>query len=184
MRLSPDVFQLRNVVPPACYRSTKSPVFVHIRPDRIPSLPSSSLGALHPHSLSVGAQLSRAALCCTVHRNTELQADHKLLHQKIKKHLTDFQQSRSGGGGEGGWRKGREEEEKESKTSTGPCSFPVSADLRDEERQEEKTATEEERKERLDNDKALLIKAEGSTRGGGGMKTTAGEKAAKQVLGC
>lgn len=53
------------------------------------------------------------------------------------------------------------------------------ADLRGKERQEEKTATETERKERLDNEKALLIKAKGSARGGGGMKTTAGEKEAK-----
>lgn len=50
------------------------------------------------------------------------------------------------------------------------------ADLRGGERQEEKTATEEQRKERLDNEKAWLIKAEGSTRGDGGMKTTAGEQ--------
>lgn len=80
---------------------------------------------------------------------------------------------------EGGGKTSREEEEKEPKTSTGPCSFPAPADLRDEERKEEKTATEEERKERLDNENELLIKAEGSARGKGGMKkTTAGEKEA------
>lgn len=37
VRLSPDFFQFRNVVP-ACYRSTKSLVFVHIRQDQILSL--------------------------------------------------------------------------------------------------------------------------------------------------
>lgn len=34
VRLSPDFFEFRNVVP-ACYRSTKSLLFVHIRQDQI-----------------------------------------------------------------------------------------------------------------------------------------------------
>ncbi len=41
VRLSPDFFQFRNVVP-ACYRSTKSLVFVHIRQEQILSLLSES----------------------------------------------------------------------------------------------------------------------------------------------
>lgn len=53
VRLSPDFFQFRNVVP-ACYRSTKSLVFDHIRQDQILSLLRqstfvSALLLLYPH---------------------------------------------------------------------------------------------------------------------------------------
>lgn len=81
VRLSPDFFQFRNVVP-ACYRSTKGLVFVHIRQDQI--LSPRVHFCFHARFVSALSAFSSAGLrrCRTVRRNTELQVDQKPLQHK------------------------------------------------------------------------------------------------------
>lgn len=78
------VFQFRNVVP-ACYRSTKSLLFVHIRQDQILSSLCRVPFCFRARFVSALSAFSSAGLCCcccTVHHNTELQVDQKPLQHK------------------------------------------------------------------------------------------------------
>lgn len=74
-----------------------------------------------------------------------------------------------------------------SKTNTNPCSYPVPADLREEERREEKKRQEKKRQRkkregRLEKEcKRLVYKAGGTARGRGGMK--AGQQKRKLTAG-
>lgn len=89
MCLCPSVqrlFHFRNVVS-ACYRSTKSLVFVHIHQDHIFSLsPLRVHFCFHVRCVSTLLPFSSAGLhcCCTVRRNTELQVNQKPLQQENK----------------------------------------------------------------------------------------------------
>lgn len=131
--------------------------------------PPSSLSAFVSTPFLVSALLPLS--CCTVHRNTELQADQELLqYRKAKEKGTavsfffEFcllvschsntveQEWRKEATAEAGQR-GREESQEplKPKTNTNPCFYPVPADLKVEEKGR-KEVKEESGEERLDNE--------------------------------